>query len=83
MLPLNSITAGAPSLAIEHYRLIGVKNIQHDTLSHFVLSQCSNFSLAATGDLTYISECQETNQCYHGNTSEVSAICVMNKSYHG
>ena len=62
---------GAPSLALEHYRALNLKQIQNDTLSHLILSRASTFSLAATGDLTYSSECGESSQIYIANSSEV------------
>jgi N-terminal acetyltransferase B complex non-catalytic subunit len=62
---------GAPSLALEHYRAINIKQIQTDTLSHFVLSRAYTFSLAATGDLTYATECLESSNIYVSNSQEV------------
>jgi N-terminal acetyltransferase B complex non-catalytic subunit len=50
---------------------MNVRHIQHDTLSHLVLSRASTFSLAATGDLTYSSECLESSQIYLSNSQEV------------
>lgn len=68
---------GAPSLALEHYRGMNVKQVQNDTLSHFVLSRASTFSLAATGDLTYSSECIESSQIYMTNSQEVDFISIL------
>ncbi|KAI0054150.1 hypothetical protein FA95DRAFT_1579189 [Auriscalpium vulgare] len=62
---------GAPQPALEHYRLLNVKQVQNDTLSHYVLNRASSFSLAATGDLTYASECLESSQIYISNSQEV------------
>jgi len=62
---------GAPSLALEQYRALQVKQIQHDTLSHLILSRASTFSLAATGDLTLATECIESTQIYLSNSQEV------------
>jgi len=62
---------GAPSLALEHYRAMHVKQVQHETLSHFILSRASTFSLAATGDLTFATECLESTQIYLSNSQEV------------
>ncbi|KAH7922099.1 hypothetical protein BV22DRAFT_1037860 [Leucogyrophana mollusca] len=67
---------GAPSLALEHYRLINVKQVQNDTLSHFVLTRALTFSLAATGDLTYPSECLESSQIYMNNSQETADFIV-------
>lgn len=74
---------GAPSLALDHYRTMGVKNVQNDTLSHFILSRASTFSLAAIGDITYSSECIESSQIYMTNSQEVqmklysSHLCIL------
>ncbi|OBZ75813.1 N-alpha-acetyltransferase 25, NatB auxiliary subunit [Grifola frondosa] len=67
---------GAPSLALEHYRTINVKQVQHDTLSHFILSRASTFSLSSTGDLTYSSECLESSQVYLTNSQETAEFIV-------
>jgi N-terminal acetyltransferase B complex non-catalytic subunit len=66
------VVIGCPSLALEHYRAVGIKQVQNDTLSHFALSRASTFSLAATGDITYLSECIESSQIYNTNSQEVS-----------
>lgn len=65
------MSTGAPALALEHYRALRVKQVQNDTLSHFVLSRSSTFSLAATGDLTFATECLESTQIYLSNAQEV------------
>jgi len=62
---------GAPSLALEHYRAMNIKQVQHDTLSHLILSHASVFSLASTGDLTLATECLESTQIYLSNSQEV------------
>ncbi|KAJ3732242.1 actin cytoskeleton organization protein [Lentinula guzmanii] len=67
---------GAPSVALEHYRLLRVKQVQNDTLSHFVLSRCSTFSLAASGDLTFTSECLESSQIYVSNSQETNDYVI-------
>ncbi|KAF8238594.1 actin cytoskeleton organization protein [Tricholoma matsutake] len=67
---------GAPSLALEHYRAMNVKQIQHETLSHFILSRASTFSLAATGDLTFATECLESAQIYLSNSQETGDFIV-------
>ncbi|GLB34889.1 putative N-acetyltransferase B complex (NatB) non catalytic subunit [Lyophyllum shimeji] len=67
---------GAPSLALEHYRTLGIKQVQHDTLSHFILSRASTFSLASTGDLTLATECLESTQIYISNSQETSDFVV-------
>lgn len=64
--------AGAPSLAVEHYRAINIKQVQNDTLSHFLLTRASTFSLCATGDMTYPSECIDSSQIYLNSSQDVS-----------
>ncbi|KAJ7685258.1 actin cytoskeleton organization protein [Mycena polygramma] len=61
---------GAPSMALEHYRIMQIKQVQLDTLSHFILSRSSMFSLAASGDLTLATECLESSQIYLSNTQD-------------
>ncbi|KAJ7774501.1 actin cytoskeleton organization protein [Mycena maculata] len=61
---------GAPSMALEHYRIMQIKQVQHDTLSHFILSRASTFSLASSGDLTFSTECLEASQIYNSNTQD-------------
>lgn len=62
---------GAPSLALEQYRLMNPKQVQTDTLSHLVLSRAAMWSLAPLGDITYMSECMESSQIYMANSTEV------------
>jgi N-acetyltransferase B complex (NatB) non catalytic subunit len=61
-------------LALDHYRTINIKQIQTDTLSHFILSRAYTFSLAATGDLTYAMECLESSNIYMSNSQEVKTF---------
>ncbi|KIY72188.1 actin cytoskeleton organization protein [Cylindrobasidium torrendii FP15055 ss-10] len=67
---------GAPQLALEHYRLMQIKQVQHDTLSHFALSRSAPFSLASTGDLTYMSEHIEASNIYVTNITDTSEYTV-------
>ncbi|KIJ69304.1 hypothetical protein HYDPIDRAFT_105904 [Hydnomerulius pinastri MD-312] len=67
---------GAPSLALDHYRSMNVKQVQNDTLSHLILTRASTFSLAASGDLTYPSECLESSQIYLANSQETSDFII-------
>ncbi|KAN0077095.1 N-acetyltransferase B complex (NatB) non catalytic subunit domain containing protein [Tylopilus felleus] len=67
---------GAPSLALEHYRQMNVKQVQNDTLSHLILTRSFTFSLATTGDLTYPSECLESSQIYLASSQETSDFIV-------
>ncbi|KAF5377028.1 hypothetical protein D9757_007708 [Collybiopsis confluens] len=67
---------GAPAVASDHYHLLRIKQVQNDTLSHFILSRCSTFSLAASGDLTFSSECLEASQIYISNSQETSDFVI-------
>ncbi|PFH54291.1 hypothetical protein AMATHDRAFT_38233 [Amanita thiersii Skay4041] len=67
---------GAPSLALEHYRAMRIKQIQHDTLSHLILSRASTFSLSSIGDLTLATECLEATQIYLSNSQETGDFIV-------
>ncbi|KAL4067946.1 N-acetyltransferase B complex non catalytic subunit-domain-containing protein [Scleroderma yunnanense] len=67
---------GAPALALDHYRDMNVKRVQNDTLSHLILTRALTFSLAATGDLTYPTECLESSQIYLLNAQETSDFIV-------
>ncbi|GAA5968118.1 hypothetical protein JCM11641_003737 [Rhodosporidiobolus odoratus] len=40
---------GAPSLSLGHFRTFGVKNIQHDTLSHLISSRGATFAIEHGG----------------------------------
>jgi N-terminal acetyltransferase B complex non-catalytic subunit len=62
----------APSQALEHYRALRVKQIQNDTLSHYILTRCSTFSLGGTGDLTFATECLEASNIYINNSHETA-----------
>ncbi|KAJ7581325.1 actin cytoskeleton organization protein [Mycena floridula] len=69
---------GAAHIALEHYRAMNVKQVQTDTLSHFILDRGSTFGMgpAAIGDLTMISECLEATQIYASNTNETGEYIV-------
>ncbi|KAK0228730.1 actin cytoskeleton organization protein [Armillaria fumosa] len=67
---------GAPSLALEHYRAMRIKQIQNDTLSHFLFSRSSIFSLAPSGDLTLMSEYIEASQVYINNSQDTPEYIV-------
>ncbi|KAH0827176.1 N-acetyltransferase B complex non catalytic subunit-domain-containing protein [Lanmaoa asiatica] len=72
LVRIYRIWVRAPSLALEHYRQMNIKQVQNDTLSHLILTRASTFSLAATGDLTYPSECLESSQIYLASSQETS-----------
>ena len=74
-MPVLTIPEGAPSLALEHYRLLNVKQVQTDTLSYLILSRASTFALSSIGDLTYSTECMEASQIYLSNSTDVS-FCI-------
>lgn len=48
-----------------------IKQIQTDTLSHFLLARASTYSLAAAGDLTLTQECVEASHIYVSNSQDV------------
>lgn len=73
LLEFCLLCPGAPQPALEHYRLLNAKQIQTDTLSHYILSRSSMFSLAPMGDITYIAESLEQHQIYLTNTQEVKS----------
>ncbi|KAH9935019.1 N-acetyltransferase B complex non catalytic subunit-domain-containing protein [Fomitopsis serialis] len=67
---------GAPSLALEQYRAINVKQIQNDTLSHLIMTRATLFSLSSMGDLTYSTEALESSQIYISNSQETAEYTV-------
>jgi N-acetyltransferase B complex (NatB) non catalytic subunit len=79
-MPYISFLLGAPQLALDHYRLLNVKQVQNDTMSYLILSRATNFSLAATGDLTYVSECLESSHVYFSNSQEASDKSLFSHS---
>ncbi|VDB83056.1 unnamed protein product [Peniophora sp. CBMAI 1063] len=74
----------AAQLALDHYRALEVKQVQCDTMSHYVLSRSSLFSHAATGDITYLNEITESSLIYISNSSETADYSVrafVNEKY--
>lgn len=69
---LECTHSGAPSLSLHHYRLMNVKQVQNDTLSHFILARASTFSLASNEDFTYTQECEQASSIYIANSTEVA-----------
>ncbi|KAL9715211.1 mitochondrial distribution and morphology [Leucoagaricus gongylophorus] len=67
---------GAPAQALEHYRILHPKQVQLDTLSHYILSRTSNFSHASIGDLTFANECVESTQIYVANSQETGDFII-------
>ena len=61
-------------MSLSHYSAMNVKQVQTDTLSHFILARAYTFSLAATGDLTVTQACVDASQIYIANSTDVSFI---------
>ena len=55
---------GASSLALSHYRQLGVKSVQFDTLSHLVLGRASTFSVASGNDPGVLQEATIASNWY-------------------
>ncbi|KAH8916610.1 hypothetical protein BT69DRAFT_1340019 [Atractiella rhizophila] len=53
---LRVLLIRAPSLALSHWRLVGCKQIQMETISHYMADRSSTFSLGLIGDQTYFLE---------------------------
>jgi N-terminal acetyltransferase B complex non-catalytic subunit len=53
---------------------MNVKQVQNDTLSHFILSRATTFSLAASGDLSFATEALESSHIYISNSQEVCSF---------
>lgn len=56
---------------------MNVKQVQNDTLSHFILARASTFSLAANGDLTLTQEIEQASSIYASNSSEVRGLHIL------
>ena len=69
--------SAAPSLAVQHYHAMNVKQVQNDTLSHFILARASTFSLAASGDIGFTQECIEASNIYVTNSADVSVASIL------
>jgi N-terminal acetyltransferase B complex non-catalytic subunit len=67
---------GAPKLALMHYEVLEPKQIQHDTLSHILLTRASAFSLAAIGDATMLSQVASSVRWYRAGEAEAADACV-------
>ena len=67
---------GASSLALQNYNDLNIKQIQCDTLSHFLLARATTFSLSAIGDLTWSNACVEASQIYITNATETAEYIV-------
>lgn len=73
---------GASSLALAHYRLLGVKAIQFDTLSHLVLSRGSTFCVAAGTDAGVLEEATAALKWYTIGEHEAGEMPVRAFSFH-
>ncbi|KAM0753776.1 actin cytoskeleton organization protein [Meredithblackwellia eburnea MCA 4105] len=67
---------GASSLAHSHFKLLGTKSIQHDTLSHVVLGRASTFAVGGTSDQGVISETTIVQRWYKTGEQEASEMPV-------
>ena len=71
-------TAGAHSLAKQHYKQLRVRSLQHETLSHLIMDRATTWCIANDGDLGMIQEALEANQIYQDNIVEVvNCICPL------
>lgn len=73
---------GASSLSLTHYRLLGIKSIQYDTLSHLVLGRASTFSVAAGNDPGVLEEAFKAAKWYVTGEHEATEMCVRAFSFH-
>ncbi|GAA5896282.1 hypothetical protein JCM8208_001834 [Rhodotorula glutinis] len=86
LLAINLLRlVGAHSLALAHYRTFGVKNIQHDTLSHVVLARAATFAVEQQGgkgaQAGVWEDALATEAWYVGGTREASDMVVKAFSY--
>ncbi|GAA6051881.1 hypothetical protein JCM3770_005517, partial [Rhodotorula araucariae] len=75
---------GASSAALAHYRVFGVKNIQHDTLSHLVLARGVTFAIEQGGNRAEAGVWEEmlnTEAWYAGGQREAREMVVKAFSY--
>ncbi|BGP37872.1 mitochondrial distribution and morphology [Rhodotorula kratochvilovae] len=75
---------GASSASLAHYRVFGVKNIQHDTLSHLVLARGATFAIEQGGgraDAGVWEEMLSTEAWYAGGRREAREMVVKAFSY--
>ncbi|KLO04672.1 actin cytoskeleton organization protein [Schizopora paradoxa] len=67
---------GCPSLSLNYYQEMNVKQVQTDTLSHFILAHASNFSCGGAGDLTWITACVDSSYIYGANSTDTSEYII-------
>lgn len=72
----------APSLSLTHYRTFGVKNVQHDTLSHLVVGRGSTFAIENAGKEGGVFEATtETEKWYNGGKLEAQEMVLKAFTY--
>ncbi|KAG8902854.1 hypothetical protein FRB99_004016 [Tulasnella sp. 403] len=81
VLTAHTTFSGANSAALNHYRLMDIKQVQCDTVSHLILSRGSTFSLAATGDIGMMQECIAASDIYTQNSSDTVDMIVRAFQY--
>ncbi|GAA5947657.1 hypothetical protein JCM3775_005249 [Rhodotorula graminis] len=90
LLAINVLRlVGAHSLALAHYRTFGVKNVQHDTLSHVVLARAATFAVeqgagggkGAQAQAGVWEHALATEAWYVGGTREAGDMVVKAFSY--
>ncbi|GAA6004547.1 hypothetical protein JCM10207_000928 [Rhodosporidiobolus poonsookiae] len=74
---------GAPSLALAHHRIFGVKNVQYDTLSHLVVGRGATFAIEGNvgkegGVFEYAAE---TERWYKEGCKEAQEMVVKALNY--
>lgn len=67
---------GASSLALTHFRILGAKAIQHDTLSHLVLTRASTFAVASGTDAGVFEEALVAGKWYRSGENEAADMAV-------
>ena len=66
---------GAPSSAVAHYRTLGVKQIQYDTLAHLITTRASTFA-GVVNDGGVWDEVSTTEAWYAGGEREANEMRV-------
>ncbi|GAA5885358.1 hypothetical protein JCM6882_009585 [Rhodosporidiobolus microsporus] len=74
---------GAPSASLAHYRPLGVKNVQYDTLSHLVVGRGTTFAIEGNvGKEGGVFEAAaETERWYRGGVKEAQEMVVKALNY--
>ncbi|KAK4698451.1 N-terminal acetyltransferase B complex non-catalytic subunit, partial [Phenoliferia sp. Uapishka_3] len=70
---------GSPSLALKHFRILDVKSVQFDTLSHVILSRATTFAVGHDPALS--EEVASAQKWYKAGESEASEMPVRAFSY--